>query len=198
MADTHMRPVAASIAAMLLLSAATTSLAQPATTDPIALAQFASAVQDYVVMHRQVDRTLPPLAVTADVRVITGAIERLAGTIRVQRRDARMGDLLTSELAPILRDRIAASLAEHGLTAADLLADEAAQGIDGSFIPLNVNDSFPWRWATAMLPCLLEVLPELPAELQYRIVGHTLVLVDVHASLIVDLLPDALAATELR
>jgi len=37
------------------------------------------------------------------------------------------------------------------------------------------------------------VLPALPPELQYRMVGRDLVLVDVHASLIVDILPQALA-----
>jgi hypothetical protein len=47
-----------------------------------------------------------------------------------------------------------------------------------------------------MFPCVLEALPTLPPELQYRIVGDTLVLIDVHAGLIVDLLPHALIETE--
>jgi hypothetical protein len=38
---------------------------------------------------------------------------------------------------------------------------------------------------------MLAVLPPLPAELQYRIVGRSLVLWDFHADLIVDIMPGA-------
>jgi hypothetical protein len=43
-----------------------------------------------------------------------------------------------------------------------------------------------------MPPTLLLNLPRLPNELQYRIVGTTLVLYDVSSNLIADLLPNAL------
>jgi hypothetical protein len=45
-----------------------------------------------------------------------------------------------------------------------------------------------------MFPCVLAALPALPPELQYRIVGDALALIDVHAGLVVDVLPDALRA----
>ena len=44
--------------------------------------------------------------------------------------------------------------------------------------------------------CILEVLPELPDGLQYRFVERDLVLVDIAADLVIDVLPDALPATE--
>jgi hypothetical protein len=44
-----------------------------------------------------------------------------------------------------------------------------------------------------MFPCVTGALPPLPTELQYRIVGDSLVPVDVHASLTVDILRNALA-----
>jgi hypothetical protein len=44
-------------------------------------------------------------------------------------------------------------------------------------------------------PRLLQSLPALPEELQYRIIGLSLVLWDYHANLIVDFLPDAFART---
>jgi hypothetical protein len=40
-------------------------------------------------------------------------------------------------------------------------------------------------------PQLLQVLPPLPPELQYRIIGRSLVLWDHHANLVVDYLPGA-------
>lgn len=46
----------------------------------------------------------------------------------------------------------------------------------------------------AMIPGLiLEVLSRLPSELRYRFVGPDLAIVDVHSSLIVDVLPNALS-----
>jgi hypothetical protein len=47
-----------------------------------------------------------------------------------------------------------------------------------------------------MHPAVLQALPPLPPELQYRMVGCDLVLIDVHADLIVDILPYALADSE--
>ena len=44
-------------------------------------------------------------------------------------------------------------------------------------------------------PQLLAALPRLPAELQYRIIGNSLVLWDHHANLIVDFLPGAFTVT---
>ena len=43
-----------------------------------------------------------------------------------------------------------------------------------------------------MFPCVVDVLPALPSELQYRIVGRDLVLTDVHASVVVDILANVL------
>jgi hypothetical protein len=41
-------------------------------------------------------------------------------------------------------------------------------------------------------PSLLLNLPKLPAELEYRVVGHDLVLHDVEADLVVDFVPRAI------
>jgi hypothetical protein len=43
-----------------------------------------------------------------------------------------------------------------------------------------------------MWPFLLEALPHLPHELQYRMIGRDLVLVDTHADLVVDIMRNAI------
>jgi hypothetical protein len=59
--------------------------------------------------------------------------------------------------------------------------------------PLEVNQEYPQTSALQSTPpTLLSNLPKLPPELEYRIVGQELVLLDTKANLIVDLLPDAL------
>jgi hypothetical protein len=104
--------------------------------------------------------------------------------------------LFTDAVAVELRARMAESLVAHGFTAADVREAEALEGVNAAMVPLRVNGTFPWIYATSMFPCVLNALPPLPPELQYRVVGNTLVLIDVHASLIVDLLPYALVETE--
>jgi len=60
-------------------------------------------------------------------------------------------------------------------------------------IRLQVNATYPEKAPLQSTPpTLLLDLPTLPSELEYRIVGRDLVLRDVAANLIVDLLPNAL------
>ena len=47
-----------------------------------------------------------------------------------------------------------------------------------------------------MPPSLLAVLPTLPKELEYRIIGKYLILRDVDAALILDVIPDAVTARQ--
>ena len=55
-----------------------------------------------------------------------------------------------------------------------------------------VNDRWPGSALTTMPPDLLALLPPLPRELEYRFVHRDLVLWDVRADLIVDVLRDAI------
>lgn len=56
---------------------------------------------------------------------------------------------------------------------------------------VNVNTVYPTSIPLATFPpALLSKLPDLPPELEYRIVGRSLILRDVKANLIVDVLRD--------
>ena len=184
-------PIAATIGALMVLLGAAGAMAQPILPDT-AVEQFTTATRDYAWMHRRLESAIGPIEINADINRIHRAVVQLAGAIRAERPDAKPGDLFTPVLGVELRWRIAEALAAHGFTPADVRAAEAADGTDPGFVSLAVNGPFPWGYATAMFPGVIEALPELPPELQYRIVGNTLVLVDVHASRIVDLLPAAL------
>jgi hypothetical protein len=59
--------------------------------------------------------------------------------------------------------------------------------------PPSVHLRYPTATSMATMPGqLLEVLPPVPKELEYRFVGRSLVLRDRDAALVVDYLPDAL------
>jgi len=189
---------AATLAGALLLAlGAATAVAQSPQPADDAVQQFVTATREYAWMHRRLEYALPPLTPTTVPETIGRGILELAAAIRAERPDAGQGDFFTPALAPVLRSRIAAALSEHGFTPDDVRAQEAEGGVDAGTVSLRVNGAFPWAAGTAMFPCLVEALPPLPPELHYRIVGSDLVLVDVHASLIVDILPRALAETTL-
>ena len=58
---------------------------------------------------------------------------------------------------------------------------------------LHVNEAYPAHIPLQSTPpTILMNLPRLPAELEYRIVGHALVLRDAVANIVVDLIPDAI------
>ena len=60
-------------------------------------------------------------------------------------------------------------------------------------LKLAVNQRYPDEVPlSTMPPELLEELPKLPEELEYRFVGDRLIVMDVHAHLIVDFMPQAL------
>ncbi len=57
----------------------------------------------------------------------------------------------------------------------------------------RVNEVYPHHVPLqTMPPTLLLSLPKLPKELDYRLIGHSLVLRDAEANLIVDILPNAI------
>ena len=178
---------------VLMLGFAMTAEAQPpaaGATDPTAA--FVAATREYAALHRRIEQQLPPLEINADPQTIRRAVEAMANALRMARGDAKQGDLFTPALAPELRMRIYDALREHGFTSDDIRFAEWLDGIEPSKAKLLVNGNFPWAFGSAMFPCVISALPPLPPELQYRVVGNTLVLIDVHASLIVDLLPNAL------
>lgn len=161
-------------------------------------AAFNSAINGYVAMHRRLERLVGPITLDSSIESINRSIQGLAAAIREERGDARQGELFSPAIARELRVRVHEALREHGFSAADILDGQRFESIDPVNVHLHVNDTFPWVLSSAMFPCVLDALPPLPSELQYRIVGFDLVLIDVHASLIVDILPNVVSDMTVR
>lgn len=189
-------PIALMTSVLVIAAAGSIGAQTVPVTDDEAVQQFQQAADDYALMHRYLERRLPPVVVTADVATLRQAIDAMAAAIRMARTDARLGDLFSPAVGDVLRYRIARSLQRQGLTPFDVRAAQLADTGPVGAPVLKVNGSFPWVLAAGMNPAILQALPPLPPELQYRMVGNDLVLIDVHASLIVDILPYALADSE--
>jgi hypothetical protein len=154
--------------------------------------RFEVAVQQYMDLRRQVTGSLPSLDSSTDVAEIRSAIRARADALRAARPKARAGELFTPEVAALFRQRILAALNAYDVSESDVLR-EGDEGLDGETVPaVVVNESFPWERAPRMLACVLASLPLLPAGLEYRFVATSLVLVDVEATLVVDVMDDAL------
>jgi hypothetical protein len=154
-----------------------------------ALLAFDQSVQDYMALHRRLARRTPPLQVTADPARIRTAVDALGHAIQTERSGARRGDVFTAPVAELLRRRIACALGSFDAAA---LIREMEEDDEGTVPQLRVNEPFPWNSGNAMWLSMLIVLPQLPEELEYRFVGADLVLIDVRADLIVDILEGAL------
>ena len=155
--------------------------------DARAVASFSDAVEKYADLHRLLDRNLPPDWMMSDREQADFAAAELAALLRDARPGARLGDFFKPEVAAAFRFRIDAVLREHGYEVAALdIGDDEDGGIVG--FHLRVNEALPWGVAWAAWPAVVKALPTLPLELEYRFVGHDLVLLDVQANLIVDIL----------
>lgn len=153
---------------------------------------FEKATQNYARLHRRLEAQIGSIEFGTPVGEINRLMNELSAAIRAERGAARQGDFFTLAFAPVLRERINHALLDHGYTADDVREASQVDGVDVTRVRLKVNDTFPWVLATPMFACVIEALPALPPELQYRILGEDLLLIDVHASLVVDILPRAL------
>jgi hypothetical protein len=162
--------------------------------DGRATRDFQRHVAEYVVLHQQLEREVPPVVVTPDIGEIFRAVRALGMRIQVARVTARQGDIITAEVAQMFRRRIVTCLGpeEWNAVFADRERDEEGEPVESP--PLRVNMEWPAAVPFDYVPPpLLQSLPALPQELQYRIIGRALVLWDHHANLIVDFLPGAFA-----
>jgi len=159
---------------------------------------FKVSVEEYVELHRRVRATLPPLEVSPEPRRILKASDGLMAAIRDARPGARAGDVFNPVVAANFHARIDYALRDpdrrkrivERLTEVEEDEDERPPA---GWRPA-VNGTLDWFSTGATPHSILEALPDLPDELQYRFVGLDLILLDVDANLIVDILPAAVSA----
>jgi hypothetical protein len=141
-------------------------------------------LRQQIVRHLQADRLDGDGADDADA-----AIRRaLASAIRAARYDARAGDVFGVEMSGRILRMVRADLSARAPRDRDAILFEVPAVAD-----VRVNDGYPNGAPLAtMPPLLLMQLVPLPPELQYRFLGDAIIMLDVDASLIVDVVPHAL------
>jgi hypothetical protein len=164
---------------------------QSSTCNAAAVAEFTAKLEEYLLLRDKATRGLPGEQLFADAGDMLAIRDAARRAIRDARPAARVGDLFTAPAAAAFRHLIAATAAAHRVDPKDIVRALRAERLPHATQPV-VNAPYDWRLGAWMWPALLQVLPPLPPDLQYRIVDDDLVLIDLRASLVVDILEDAL------
>ena len=160
--------------------------------DADALATMNDRLQEYVDLHIKLERSLPILPKEATPQQIDKNQRGLEQLVREARASAKPGDLFTPQARPVIK-RLMADVfgGPDGKQLKASIMDE--NPVDPVALKLTVNSRYPDIVPLATVPPqVLQALPKLHEDLEYRFLGDWLILLDVHAHVIADFIDDAL------
>ncbi len=156
-----------------------------------AYSEFDKRLKDYEATQVKAEASLPKLGTKASAEDITEHKVALAQKLREARVNAKQGDIFTPAVSKRIRALFRvefkgrardSKLVRNSLREAEQLKD----------IRWRVGMAYPEKLPLETMPAgLLSKLPELPKDVQYRIVGHDLVLLDTAANVVIDFIPEA-------
>jgi hypothetical protein len=167
--------------------------AEPKKTNPDAevLVDFKKRIDDYMALHNKLEREAPPLKETKDPAKIKASQDVLAMKIREARKAARQGDIFTPEIRQLLRRLMYPEVKGREGRETKAAITEESHELKG--VSLKVNAEYPDKAPLMTVPPnILAALPKLPEDLEYRFVNRNMILIDTHANLIVDFVPNAI------
>ncbi len=175
----------------LALGALSACLAQtPVNPHAAILQDFDKRVSEYVKMRKTIEGKLPKLKATPSQAEIASHERELSHMLRQARQSAAQGDIFTPEIGAEFR-RVIGITMQQGADAARI--KESLKTAEPVNLRVAVNDKYPKKVPLQSTPpTLLLNLPRLPPEVEYRLVGHTLVLRDMKSNLIVDFMTNSM------
>lgn len=171
-----------------LLWAAPQQPASNGSADAAAIRKFDEAIVKYMALRKRLRNEVSGPVKNSSSSQVNDASDALAGSIQRARKNAQVGSIFNAPVAALLKRRILDTIRTEKLAAeiADIDDDGPVSVAPDIHLRLPVSAQM-----ATMPPALLNVLPVLPKELEYRIIGRNLVLRDVDASLIIDYIPGA-------
>lgn len=150
---------------------------------------FDEAVARYLATRNGLRSEVPTLTTSTSSKEIASSTDVLAGAIQRARPQAKQGDFFDPRASRAVQQQLAAAV--YGRDVAKLLLtinDEPTRNQQP-----KVYMRYPTTSSMATMPTtLLDVLPSLPKELEFRFMGRDLVLRDREAALVLDYVPGAL------
>jgi len=170
---------------------ATERLVGPLTpADAQALATMNDRLRQYVDLHTRIERSLQKLPKEATPQQIDKHQRAMEKLVRQARATAKPGDIFTPEARPVIKRLLASVFGGPDgkqLKASIMDENQAAP----SKVKLTVNGRYPDTVPLATVPPqVLQTLPLLTEDLEYRFIGDSLILLDVRAHVIADFIED--------
>ena len=153
------------------------------------VSDFNDRVKEYITLHRKLANEAGPIDETKKPHEITQREEALGQLIRTTRAGAKPGSLFSPPVATLFRTIIKQEFSRRPAAVRKDRKEDQDELAD--FVP-TVNQTYPPTQPLVTFPAgLLRTLPKLPQELEYRLVQRYLIVRDIEANLIVDVLPNA-------
>jgi hypothetical protein len=168
-------------------------MAAPQTNaDALLMKDFKDRIDAYMKLHDRQEKGDAKQKETSKPEKIKASQDALAAKIQAARKDAKPGDVFTPEIRQMFRRLMYPEM--KGPDAAETKkTTREDEGLPTKGQILKVNSRYPDSSPLPTVPPnLLVRLPQLPEELEYRIVNKDLILRDVNANLIVDFIPNAI------
>jgi hypothetical protein len=167
-------------------AASVTADGQPVNPMGAATLEFQKRVEAYMKIHNEAEGKVPNLKRTDDPVEISNRERELGQMIMTLRANAPPNEIFAKEYMPYFVKIVQDDFANRSAADRKALVHELPK-----HVKVDVNTPYPTTLPLITFPAgLLRKLPDLPPELEYRIVGRNLILRDVKANLIVDVLRD--------
>lgn len=160
--------------------------------DAAALETMNDRIAGYLAIHQKVERGLPKLPADATPQQIDQNQRAFEQKIREARASAKQGEIFTPEATPVILRLLAAVFeGPEGRQLKAVIMDENPS--DLATFKMAVNARYPDTVPLTTVPAdVLQTLPKLTEDLEYRFVGDALILLDAHAHVIADFIPNAI------
>jgi len=172
---------------------------EPVDPNTAVFADFSKRVDDYVALRNKLADSVGPLDPKMSQNEIAARSTKLANAIVAARQGAKQGDIFTPEVSAITATLIKQEYSRRPQRILETRGDAQQELKDErpDFIP-QINQIYQTGAPLATFPAsLLPLLPKLPKEVEYRIVTTNLLLRDIEANVIVDIMPNAVPQEKL-
>jgi hypothetical protein len=157
--------------------------------DSQALSTMNDRLKEYIDLHTKLEGTLPKLPKDATPLQIDKNQRAFEALMRRERATAKRGDIFTPEARPVIMRLLATVFGgpEGKQLKASIMDENTAD------ITLSVNGRYPDAVPLSSVPPqVLQTLPKLSEDMEYRFIGDRLILLDTHAHVVADFIDDAL------
>lgn len=160
--------------------------------DAEALGTMNDRLKEYIELHLKIERMLPRLPDDATPEQIDKNQRAFESRIREARAAAKQGDLFTPQARPVIIRLLATVFGgPDGRQLRSSIMDE--NPVDPVALKITVNSRYPDTVPlTTIPPQVLQTLPQLTEDLEYRFIGDWLILLDTHAHVVADFIDNAL------